>query len=176
MKKLGVVLLTLALLCALPVTAFAATGLNTTTNNTDSAVVKGTYVAGGTSAIVYSVDITWGSMEFTYTDASEGTWDPTNHSYTDSAEATWTCADGANEITVTNHSNAPISATLSYQAAENYTTINGTFDKELLELETAAGTTRTNAPTKTAKLTLDGALPKDTSGATIGTVTVTLGN
>ena len=41
-----------------------------------SAEVKGTYQPGGSGAVVYSVDIAWTDMNFTYTGAGEGTWEP----------------------------------------------------------------------------------------------------
>lgn len=173
MKKTVFVILTIALLCAMPMSAFAASPI-TSKGGSDSAPVKGTYVAGG-SATVYSVDIAWGSMEFTYTDASEGVWDPQTHTYSGATEAAWTCADGANSITVTNHSNAGVTAALSFEHADGYNGISGTFTANTLVLETAVGTERDAAPSKSAELKLSGALTSGTEDATIGTVTVTLG-
>lgn len=172
MKKTVFVILTIALLCAMPMSAFAASPI-TSKGGSDSAPVKGTYVAGG-SATVYSVDITWGSMEFTYTDASEGVWNPATHTYSGATKAAWTCADGANSITVTNHSNAGVTAALSFEHADGYNGISGTFTADTLMLETAVGTARAEAPAKSAKLNLTGSLPSDASNVIIGTVTVTL--
>lgn len=172
MKKTVFVILTIALLCAMPMSAFAASPI-TSKGGSDSAPVKGTYVAGG-SATVYSVDITWGSMEFTYTDASEGVWDPQTHTYSGAKAAGWTCEEGANKITVTNHSNAVVTAKLTYDAAAGYS-VTGSFTESSLELKTAVGTERDAAPSKSAELKLSGALTSGTEDATIGTVTVTLG-
>lgn len=139
--------------------------------------ISGTYVPGSATSTVYYVDITWGSMEFTYTDAAKGTWNPQDHTYDNSTAAAWSCADGANKITVTNHSNAPVKATLKYETATGFDAITGTFDKGTLSLATAVGTAKDNAPAETALLTLSGALSKDTVAKTkIGTVTVTLGS
>ncbi len=175
MKKLLVLVLSLALLCAMSVPAFAATPI-TSVGGSDSASVKGTYVSGSGSLTVYSVDIAWGSMEFTYTDASQGNWNPLTHEYDGAVEATWTCADGANRITVTNHSNASVTATLSYAAATGYDAISGAFSAGELVLDSAVGTAFAAAPAKSSLLTLSGALPKTATNVTIGTVTVTLGN
>lgn len=75
MKKLVSMLVAAALVCTMSTTAFAADqdGVGT---GSYSANVKGTYQAGGSGAVVYSVDIAWTDMSFTYTGAGGGTWDP----------------------------------------------------------------------------------------------------
>ena len=176
MKKVLTIILSLALLSMASVTAFAASPI-TTNGGSDSAEVKGTYVAGGTATTVYSVDITWGSMEFTYTDASQGTWNPQTHQYDDIVAANWSCAADANKIEVTNHSNAAVNAQFSYASESGYSEINGTFSKNTLDLGSAVGTEVSNAPSGSVTLSLTGELSSDTSASTkIGTVTVTLGN
>lgn len=175
MKKLLTIILSLALLSMASVTAFAASPI-TSEDGSDSADVKGTYVAGGSATTVYSVDITWGSMEFTYTDVSSGTWNPQTHQYDGAATAGWSCATDANKITVTNHSNAAVIAQLSYTPDAKYSGIAGSFTKETLALATAEDTEFSNAPSDSAELTLSGKLSSDTAASTkIGTVTVTLG-
>lgn len=174
MKKFAVLLLTLALFCAMSVPAFAATATISDTRRQAFQNVFGTYQAGSATT-VYSVDITWGSMEFTYVDASDGEWNPLTHTYDGATTAGWTCDEGANEITVTNHSNAAVGVTLTYSATEGYAGISGTFDKNTLNLATADGTARDEAPTATATLTLRGALASTvTEGAMIGQVIVQL--
>ena len=80
MKKLVSMLVAAALVCTMSTTAFAADqdGVNT---GDYTAEVKGTYQAGSSGAVVYSVDIAWTDMSFTYTGAGEGTWDPETHQY-----------------------------------------------------------------------------------------------
>ena len=78
-----------------------------------TADVNGTYQAGSSGAVVYSVDIAWTNMNFTYTGAGEA-WDPETHQYSGSSEGAWTASNDS--ITVTNHSNAAVKATASYQA------------------------------------------------------------
>ena len=180
MKKKTALVLTLAMVFSLaPLSAYADT--IDRVGGTASHNVTATYVdgssggAGGAGGTVYNVDITWGDMAFTYT-AEAGIWDPTNHTYTDAKGGAWAVdKEGGNTITVTNHSNADVTAVFNYAAAEGFTGIRGTFDKESLALKTAVGTEVANAPSGTAALTLDGALGSDTTAnTTIGTITVTL--
>lgn len=176
MKKVLTIILSLALLSMVSVTAFAASPI-TANGESDSAEVKGTYVVGGTATTVYSVDIAWGSMDFIYTDASQGTWNPQTHEYDGAASAKWSCAADANKITVTNHSNAAVNAQFSYAPESEYSGINGIFSNEILNLNSAVGTEASNAPSGSVTLSLSGALSSDTAADTkIGTVTVTLGD
>lgn len=78
-------------------------------------------------ATVYSVDVEWGAMTFQYENT---TWDATEHKTV--AGAGWkvydstkdkaldATEDAINEVKVTNHSNAPVWATLSYASEEDY--------------------------------------------------------
>ena len=176
MKKIFAMILTLALLSMASVTAFAASPI-TTKGGSDSAEVKGTYVAGGTATTVYSIDITWGSMEFTYTDASAGTWNPETHQYDNMVAAKWSCAADANKIEVTNHSNVDVTVQFSYAPESGYSEITGTFSDAKLKLDSAVETEPLNAPSGSATLSLSGALSSEkTTSTKIGTVTVTLAN
>lgn len=177
MKKKTALVLTLAMVFSLaPLSAYADT--IGTAGGTASHDVTATYRAdssGGAGGTVYSVDITWGDMAFTYT-AEAGIWDPATHKTTDAEGGVWTVdKDGGNMITVTNHSNTDVTAAFSYAAASGFGDISGSFDKESLALKTAVGTEVANAPSGTAALTLDGALGSTTADNTkIGTITVTL--
>lgn len=170
MKKVLAIILSLALLSMVSVTAFATSPI-TSIGESDSVAVKGTYVTGSAAATVYRVDIAWGSMEFTY---SQGTWDPETHQ---DGGGTWSCAEGANKITVTNHSNAAVKAQFSYTPESGYNGINGTFSNETLNLATAVETAVESAPSGSVTLSLTGELSSETAANTkIGSVTVTLGN
>lgn len=177
MKKKAALVLTLAMVFSLaPLSAYADT--LTAVGGTASHDVTATYVdgsSGGAGGAVYSVDITWGDMAFTYT-AAAGTWDPAKHAYTGAEGGVWTVdnKDG-NKIKVTNHSNAEITASIDYTPAPGYDSINGSFDKTSLVLATAVDTEVSNAPNDSAALTLTGALDSKTAANTkIGTITVTL--
>lgn len=177
MKKKTALVLTLAMVFSLaPLSAYADT--IGTAGGTASHDVTATYRAdssGGAGGTVYSVDITWGDMAFTYT-AEAGIWDPATHTTTSSADGVWTVNnDGGNTIKVTNHSNTGVTAAFSYAAASGFGDISGTFDNASLNLASAVGTAVDEAPNGTAALSLSGALGSTTADNTkIGTITVTL--
>ena len=180
-KKKSALVLTLAMVFSLaPLSVYADT--IRAVGGTTSCDVKATYTtdtsggAGGAGGTVYSVDIDWGDMEFTYT-AAAGVWDPDTHTITGADGGTWKVNnEGGDKITVTNHSNTAVTATFSYAAASGYEGISGSFDKTSLDLATAVGTEVSNAPKDSAALSLSGALDSSTpASTTIGTITVTLG-
>lgn len=145
------------------------------TQNTADKDVKATYDVTTAADTVYSVDVTWGSMEFTYKVESEGTWNPATHAYDNVQASGWSAETGADQVTVVNHSNAGVNAAFSYVSDSAYSGITGTFANASETLATAEGTTVADAPSATSKLTLSGALNKSVNTATkIGTATVTL--
>lgn len=170
MKKLVSMLVVAALTCAMGTTAFAADqdGVKTGDYTAD---VKGTYQAGGVGA-VYSVDIAWTDMSFTYTGAGEGTWDPETHQYSESSEGAWTASNDS--ITVTNHSNAAVKATASYQAETGYESTTMTFGNNEATVATAVGTEVASAPSATITVTPGGTLAESANGGKIGTITVSI--
>ena len=171
MKKITTLLAVAALTCTMGTTAFAAdqTGVNTGDYTAD---VKGTYQAGGSGAVVYSVDIAWTDMSFTYTGAGEGTWDPETHQYSGSSEGAWTASNDS--ITVTNHSNAAVKATAKFVADSGYETTTMTFDNNGATVATAVGTEVASAPSATITVTPGGTLAESANGGKIGTITVSI--
>lgn len=151
----------------------------TTANTNPQAQVKGTYQASGEQpATVYSVDVSWGSLEYVYdVNNAAGTWNPETHMY-EGATMKWTCNWGADQITVTNHSNAAVKAGFMFTADPKYAAITGSFSNlknNVATLPTAVGTPKDEAPAVTTSLVLDGALDASTADSTpIGTVTVTI--
>ena len=168
MKKITSLLAAAALTCAMGTTAFAEDGVGTGNYNAD---VKGTYQAGDASATVYSVDITWEDMSFTYTAAGQGTWDPENHSYTGGSEASWS---SSKNITVTNHSNAAVTATAKFEADSGYESTSMEFGNNGATVVTAEGTQVSAAPSATITVTPGGTLADTANGGKIGTITVTI--
>ena len=140
-----------------------------------SADIKATYQAGKESTdTVYSVDVNWGSLEYTYSSGVTKSWDPTTLKYKEtSGTSSWTCQDGADQITVTNNSNADITASLAY--AKTDSNITGTFTNSKIGLKSAEGTNVGESPSETTILSLEGALSDTTaSKKEIGNVTVTI--
>ena len=169
MKKITTLLAAAALTCAMGTTAFAADQDGVSTGDY-TADVNGTYQAGG--AVVYSVDIAWTDMHFTYTGAGEGTWDPETHQYSGSSEGAWTASNDS--ITVTNHSNAAVKATASYQAETGYESTTMTFGNNEATVATAVGTEVASAPSATITVTPGGTLAESANGGKIGTITVSI--
>lgn len=103
-----------------------------------------------------SVDVAWGAMSFTYNDADEA----------NSVAEGWTCANGANQITVTNKGEVTVDAVVKYEAAADYTAITGTFN-----LNSATLARNKN---QIFTLALSGKPESALNDVTIGTATVTI--
>ena len=173
MKKLFATLLAVAMLASMTVTAFAAE-TNTGTQDTEI-TVNGSFVSGTAGAETISVDVEWDAMDFTYTAPSQGAWDPTTHTYVGATEGGW--SNNAPAITVTNHSNVAVNATLDFTAnvdgvVGTFTEASGTANDNILELATAVDTEVSNAPTATANFGISGAAID--ADKALGTVTVTI--
>lgn len=171
MKKTIATLIAVLTFGSVCMSAYAASPL--TAAGSDSADVKATYEAGGTPTTVYSVDLEWGAMTFTYTDAFEGTWNPATHSYDGATDASW--AASGNTVKVTNHSNKAIDVSFAYAKTSGFDSVNGVLDVTNQTLATAVGTELASAPNVTSALTLSGTLDSSVTTATkVGTVTVTI--
>ena len=140
-----------------------------------SADIRATYQAGKENTdTVYSVDVKWGSLEYTYSSGVTKSWDPTTLKYKEtSGTSSWTCQEGADQITVTNNSNADITASLAYGKIDS--NITGTFTNSKIGLKSAEGTNVGESPSETTTLSLKGALSDTTAEKKeIGKVTVTI--
>lgn len=104
-------------------------------------------------ADVTSVDLSWGSMNFTYSDVQEN-----------GTDKGWSCEEGADKITVTNSGTVKVSAGVSYRQAEGHTEITGSFDQETQTLA--------KDETKYFVFTLSGKPSSALENAEIGAVTV----
>ena len=137
--------------------------------------IVGTYTPGTAGSSVISVDIAWDAMDFTYTAPSQGTWNPVTHTYEGATKGGW--SNNTPAITVTNHSNVAVNATLGFTADVDgvigtFTEVSGTANDNILNLATAEGTEVANAPTATANFGISG----DAINASqkLGTITVTI--
>jgi hypothetical protein len=168
MRKLLTIMLAVAMVCALTITANADTlGTENTAGSKD---VNGTYVAGQKAGTVYSVNVEWGSLEFTFTDASEGTWDPATKTYVNQTEAFWAPnSETADKVTVTNNSNAEVTVSFAFTAAEGCN-VTAAFDKATATLPSAADPEAETSVV--AKLSITGGTI--TESGKLGEVTVTL--
>ena len=137
--------------------------------------IVGTYAAGQIADEIISVNVAWDAMDFTYTGASQGTWNPVTHTYEGATEGGW--SNNTPAITVTNHSNVAVNATLGFTAnvtgvVGTFTEASGTENDNVLELATAEGTEVANAPTATANFGISGAAID--ANKALGTITVTI--
>ena len=172
MKKTLSIILALVLALSLSVTAFAATNDGSSPTEID---VNGSFVSGTAADEKISVDIVWDPMDFTYTAPSQGTWNPATHAYEGATEGGW--SDNTPSITVKNHSNVAVNATLDFKAdvagvVGTFTETSGTANDKVLELATAEGTEVSAAPTATANFGISGAAID--ADKTLGTITVTV--
>ena len=168
MKKIISFILALAMMLGMTTAAMAETV--TTEGGTYAADVIGTCEAGlDAPETVYSVDITWTGLDFTYQEAKAATWDPVNHKYlNDAVEAGW--VEGIGTASVVNHSNTAILANFTYAANSGYETAGMTFGFNELYLGSAADENK--ATTASNTVTPTGTLPSGTEGAEIGSITV----
>lgn len=171
-KKALSVIIALVLMAAMSISAAAANA--TTGAGTKDIDVSAKYVDGVATETVYSVDVAWDSMEFTYTVSGTKVWNPAKHDYEVSTSDAWSTEN--NGITVVNHSNAAVKAEFSFAPVESYSSVSGTFSAASLSFPSAEGKAL-NAAELTGKtvLTLSGTLDKSVVDMTkVGTVTVTI--
>ena len=167
MKKILALILALSLVMSLNISAFAAT-VGIGDQNID---VEGKYQDNTAVPTVYSVDITWGAMQFTYTESGAMNWNPANHTYSDNTSTGW-IANG-NTVTVTNHSNAAVTTSFAFSALADYSTVTGSFDLTSEILEAGVEGAYADADKVTTTLTLVGSLANTVTDYTkIGTITV----
>lgn len=169
MRK-SIVLLMLTAVCIIGSGTTAAASNHSVPSSAGSNVY-GTYQEAGSGEPVYSVDINWGNMNFTYT-ASSGTWNPETHQYEGGSEGTWTAKN--NIVTVTNHSELPVEVSFGYAEHPGYENITGSYSVTEDVLESGVGKTYEEADSVSSELTLSGALPKGSQKANIGSVNVHL--
>ncbi len=171
MKKIATFVLALALIATLSVASFAAVteipgseGKDLGLNYTD--------VVSSTST-VYSVDIAWDSdLAFDYSAGNQGAWNPETHEYGAVTGAQWT--DDEVVVTVTNHSNAALVASLEVVDADANDNVTVVADKNTENLATAVGTEISAAPSVTFKLTASGTPAASITKVATATVKITL--
>ena len=169
MKRITAFGLSAAILLSMSSVAFAE---ETTTGTGEQEIdVEARYEGNTTSSPVYSVDVSWGAMEFTYAENGTLTWNPSDHTYVEDTTAAWS-AQG-NEVSVTNHSNTEITASFTFEHTDGYDTLNGTFDVPIAQLYAGIENEYDNDDSITSTLTLSGELDDSVTEFTkVGLVTV----
>ena len=170
MKK--IISLVFAILLFANITIIASASENY--NSKKQVDVKATYQENA-RVTVYSVDISWSELTFTYNAGSEGEWNPDTHTYENATEARWNESKGV--IIVNNRSNADIVAIPSYSAAKGYESVNMDFSTNTLKIPTADNGVDGGAGKVVSGeiiVTPNGTLPKGTNGAKIGTITIAI--
>ncbi len=121
---------------------------------------------------VYSVDILWENDDFNfdYSAGNQGGWDPQTHQYGAVTGAAWTDSDL--KVTVVNHSNAAVKATMAVVDADAEDGVSVTSDKAEETLLTAENTAVENAPSVVYTLTAEGTPTK--ASDKIATATISL--
>lgn len=179
MKKILCPILVVLMMATVSMTAFAAT--IETANGSDSADVKGKYV-NAVREDVYSVDVTWGAMEFDYYEGGQK-WNTESHKWEVDSEdpAGWSVNNNSNTITLVSDSSKSVDATFAFAANTEYTALTGAFTynnaalTSALELELPAEDTA--AKEYVVTFMPNGEIPNThstTTYAKMGTITVTL--
>lgn len=161
-------------LVATPLTAFAGDDTLTGTDESHEIDVVAKADDSTVTPDVYSMDVVWGAMAFTYSTAGTREWDPATHRYTDRVTSGW--GANGNTVTVTNHSNTEVVVTFSYEGAVGFTGISGAFS--VISDTLAAGVVGDvdGADSVSTTLTLSGVLASDITEFTkVGMITVSLG-
>lgn len=175
MKKIFVLVLALALVMSLNVTALAAESKDVTVN-----------VQGLTEADpVYSHTLSWDAPVFTYNfDGGKITWDPDTLTYSiegAGANAGWD--KGSYAITVANKSNDAVTVGVAFSGTTAATVskdgVTATLSKTSFVVASAddAAYSATNLPTGSANISISGVPSMDAASSfTVGTVVVTITN
>lgn len=170
MKKIVSALLALTLVSAASVTASALTVSPLEDTDID---VNAKYVDGATTPNVYSVDIEWGAMQFTYTESGTNVWNASTHEYTLDSNTSW--SESGNDVKVTNHSNDTVDVEFTYASLNEFADVTGSFDVESDSLDAGEVDGYATADSVTTKLTLSGTIDSsETEFVKVGAITVKL--
>ena len=174
MKKLIATALALTMTLSLSTTALAAGNVyGAGTGPQEPIDVTAKYNDDATEPTVYSVDLTWDDMTFTYNESGTRTWDPDTHTYTDTTSAGWDKVTAA--VTATNHSNVQVTVKFDY-TPQGATGVNASMSKDSFKLAAGVVNKPNEAATDSSILTITGTPNNSVTaeGVTIGTITVTI--
>ena len=176
MKKLIATALALTMTLSLSTTALAAGNVDGAGVGSQVPIdVTAKYNDGVKEPTVYSVDLTWEDMTFTYNESGTRIWDPDTHTYKDTTSVGWDKFTA--EVTATNHSNTVVTVSFTYTPQGN-TGVTASMTKQSFTLAAGVENYPDHAPTNSAALTINGNSKPNGSvtaeGVTIGTITVTI--
>lgn len=176
MKKLIATALALTMTLSLSTTALAAGNVDGAGVGSQVPIdVTAKYNVSATKPTVYSVDLTWEDMTFTYNESGTKIWDPDTHTYTDSTSVGWDKYTAA--VTATNHSNANVTVSFTY-TPQGDTGVTAYMSKRSFILYAGVENYPNDASTNISLLTINGNSKPNSSvtaeGVTIGTITVTI--
>lgn len=171
MRKFMMFLFAIGLLMGTSIPAFAAENIGR--NESREIDVTAKYDSSTSTPNVYSVDIDWSSMTFTYTQSETKKWNASDHSYSTVSEGGWDKTSAT--VTVTNHSNVSVNVDLTYTAVAG-TGVTGRLTNASDTLNAGEEGNYNGADSVTATLTISGT-PTSTitsEGVKIGTIKVTI--
>ena len=176
MKKLIATALALTMTLSLSTTALAAGNVDGAGTGPQEPIdVTAKYNDDATEPTVYSVDLTWDDMTFTYNESGTRIWDPDTHTYTDTTSAGWDKVTAA--VTATNHSNTEVTVSFTYTPQGN-TGVTASMSKPSFILAAGVENKPNEAATNSSLLTINDSTKPNSSvtaeGVTIGTITVTI--
>ena len=176
MKKLIATALALTMTLSLSTTALAGGNVDGAgVGSQDPIDVTAKYNDSTADPIVYSVDLKWDDMTFTYNESGTRIWDPDTHTYTDTTSAGWDKYTAA--VTATNHSNVQVTVKFDY-TPQGTTGVTASMSKDSFILYAGVVDYPDDASTNSSLLTINGNSKPNGSvtaeGVTIGTITVTI--
>ena len=122
-----------------------------------------------TETVVYSVDVAWNDLSFAY-DEGQLSWNPEDHDYTKAdPKADWSDDEGF--VTVTNHSNAKVAVTVSFDDANANDTVDIEVTDGSFTLESAVGKDKNAGDSKVATFKATGT---PTASGKIGSIVVAI--
>ena len=171
MKKIFAILLIACLIWTIGITALASEHIGQV--GSKEIEVTANYASTNSTPVVYSVDIDWSNMNFTYTRRNINIWNAGNHSYSLVSDGGWDNTSA--NITVTNHSNVAVRVKMVYKAQGN-TGIKAALTNGTAELAAGEEGNYNGADSVTATLTVsgtpNGAIASE--AVKIGTIKVTI--
>ena len=173
MKKIISAVLVSALLAGGSTVAYAAEETMSAPGESQEIDVRAKYNNTATVPDVYSVDIVWDDMVFTYLEEGTLNWNAEEHIYEDNTTEGWDKTSAG--VKVTNHSNVPVNVLFSYSPMESYG-VTSVLSNTEAPVELAAGEENNveNAASTEATLTVSG-VPNQmltSDGIVIGTITI----